>query len=34
MEKLLPFCRDITEFELEPFSDGIKFQMATLLWQE
>ena len=26
MDKLQPFCRDITEFELEPFSGGTKFR--------
>lgn len=26
MNKLQPFCRDITEFELEPFSGGTKFR--------
>lgn len=26
MDKLHPFCRDITEFELEPFSGGTKFR--------
>ncbi len=26
MDKLQPFCRDITEFELESFSGGTKFR--------
>ena len=26
MDKLQPFCRDITEFELGPFSGGTKFR--------
>lgn len=26
MDKLQPFCRDITKFELEPFSGGTKFR--------
>lgn len=31
MDKLQPFCRDITEFELEPFSGGTKFRSGDTI---
>lgn len=31
MDKLQPFCRDITEVELEPFLAVQNFEMVTLL---
>ena len=34
MDKLQPFCRDITEFELEPFLVVQNSETVTLLWQE
>lgn len=34
MDKLQPFCRDITEFELESFLVVQNSEMVTLLWQE